>query len=72
MSRALMIELASAGITTKEAAKRAGMSYYQFRMLRDLHRDIKWSVTPARLAGLELGNNRKQSTKPRTGAFLCE
>ena len=55
MSRELMIELASAGITTKEAAKRAGMNYYQFRMLRELHRDIKWPVTPARRAGLAAG-----------------
>ncbi len=68
MSRELMIELASAGITTKEAAKRAGMNYYQFRMLRDLHRDIPWSVTPARRAGLAAGRTperyRKQPTKP--------
>ena len=66
MSRELMIELASAGITTKEAAKRAGMNYYQFRMLRDLHRDIKWPPTPARLAGLEFGNNRSRTKQTAT------
>ena len=71
MSADLMRELASMGITTKEAAKVAGMSYYQFRMLRELYRDIKWPPTPARLAGLELGNNRKQAIKPRNpGLFI--
>ena len=52
MSRELMIELASAGITTKEAAKRAGMNYYQFRMLRDLYPDIKWRISAGQRAGL--------------------
>ena len=63
MSRELMIELANAGITTKEAAKRAGMNYYQFRMMRELYRDIKWSVTPARRAGLAAGRTPERYRK---------
>jgi hypothetical protein len=74
MSRALIIELASAGITLKEAARRAGMSYYQFRMLRDMHLDVPWSMTPAQLRGLAAGRKperyRKQPSPPSEGFLM--
>ena len=58
-----MRALANAGVTTKQAAKMAGMSYYQFRTFRWLYSDIKWSVTPARLAGLAAGRTPERYRK---------
>lgn len=53
MSAALLRELASLGITTKEAAKRAGMGYYSFRVLLSEYPEIKWPLTPAARNGLK-------------------
>ena len=60
---AVALTLANAGITTKEAAARAGMTYYQFREFRWLYSDIKWSVTPARRAGLAAGRTPERYRK---------
>ncbi|MBX9915170.1 MAG: hypothetical protein K2Y25_14850 [Pseudomonadaceae bacterium] len=62
MSAELMQELASLGISTKEAAQRAGMTYHTFRTFRLLHPEIKWPLTPAAREGLKA--RWKASPKP--------
>lgn len=57
MSAELIASLASQGITTKEAAKRAGLPYYQFVNLRSLYPEIKWGITPAQRKGLSAGRS---------------
>lgn len=55
MSAALLKELATLGISTREAAKRAGLSYYHFRVLRSEYPDIAWPMSTAKRATLKRG-----------------
>lgn len=52
MSRELIERLASSGMNMREAAESVGMKFYQFRNLRDLHKDVKWQTSNGRKKGL--------------------
>ena len=52
MSRELIEHLASSGMSLREAAESVGMKFYQFRNLRDLHKDVKWQTSEGRKRGL--------------------
>ena len=63
MSAELIERLASSGMTLRQAAASIGMSYYQFRKLRDMHKAIAWSLTDAERAGLEAGRRPERYRK---------
>ena len=52
MSAELMANLASSGMTQREAAASIDMPYYQFRNLRSMYPQIRWSLPDKQRGGL--------------------
>lgn len=61
MSADLLRELAGLGISTREAAKRIGLTFWSFRELRASHPEIKWPMSNAKRASLEAGRLHKRN-----------
>ena len=51
MSAELIAQLASSGMTQREAAASIGLPFWQFRLLRDQHKAIPWQSSARPLTG---------------------
>lgn len=51
MSAELIAQLASSGMTMREAAASEGLTYWQMRKLRDQHKAIPWQSSARPLTG---------------------